>query len=70
MSAVLTPGRAAALPDRSCDPGKAAAETTAIDATFDPKDHGHASFGEMLKALDALVEVRKGEADHQLRLNP
>lgn len=39
-----------------------------LDPTFDPKDHGHASFGEMLKALDALVEVRKGEADHQLRL--
>jgi type IV secretion system protein VirB8 len=32
MSAVLTPGRAAALPDRSRDAGNAAAETTAIDA--------------------------------------
>ena len=32
MSAVLTPGRAAALPDRSRDTAKAAAETTAIDA--------------------------------------
>ncbi|CAG0995299.1 Type IV secretion system protein virB8 [Anaerolineae bacterium] len=32
MSAVLTPGRAAALPDRSRDIGKEAAETTAIDA--------------------------------------
>ena len=32
MSAVLTPGRAAALPDRSRDDGKAASETTAIDA--------------------------------------
>ena len=32
MSAVLTPGRAAALPDRSRDIGKAVAETTAIDA--------------------------------------
>ena len=32
MSAVLTPGRAAALPDRSRDTGKAAAETTAIAA--------------------------------------
>lgn len=39
-----------------------------LDPTFDPKDHGHASFGEMLKALDAIVEVRKGEDDHQLRL--
>lgn len=32
MSAVLTPGRAAALPDRSRDTGKAVAEMTAIDA--------------------------------------
>jgi type IV secretion system protein VirB8 len=32
MSAVLTPGRAAALPDRSRDAGKATAEMTAIDA--------------------------------------
>ena len=32
MSAVLTPGRAAALPDRSRDTGKAVAETTTIDA--------------------------------------
>ena len=31
MSADLTQGRAAALPDRSCDDGKAAAETTAIN---------------------------------------
>lgn len=39
-----------------------------LDPTFDPKDYGHASFGEMLRALDAAVEVRKGEDDHQLRL--
>ena len=39
-----------------------------LDPTFDPKDHGHASFGEMLKAFDAVVEVRKTEADHQFRL--
>jgi type IV secretion system protein VirB8 len=32
MSAVLTPGRAAALPDPSHEAGKAAAETTATDA--------------------------------------
>jgi len=32
MSAVLTPGRAAALPDRSRDHRQAAAETTTIDA--------------------------------------
>ena len=39
-----------------------------LDSTFDPKDHGYASFGEMIKALDRAVEVRKGELDHQLRL--
>ena len=39
-----------------------------LDATFDPKDFGHASFREMVKALDNIVEVRKGEVDHQLRV--
>jgi uncharacterized LabA/DUF88 family protein len=39
-----------------------------LDPTFDPKDSGHASFTDMLKALDQVVEVRKGEGDHHLRL--
>jgi NYN domain/OST-HTH/LOTUS domain len=39
-----------------------------LDSTFDTKDHGFGSFSEMLKALDAIVEVRKGETDHFLRL--
>lgn len=39
-----------------------------LDPTFDPKDHGHANFSEMVKSLSAAVEVRKGEADHQLRV--
>ena len=39
-----------------------------LDPTFDTKDHGHASFAEMVKALDAVVETRKGESDHMLRL--
>lgn len=39
-----------------------------LDPTFDPKDHGHANFAEMVKALDALVEVKKGDTDHLLRL--
>lgn len=39
-----------------------------LDPTFDPKDHGYTSFGEMLKALDAVVEVKKGDKDHLLRL--
>lgn len=40
-----------------------------LDPTFDPKDHGYANFSEMLKALDAVVEVKKGEKDHLLRLH-
>ncbi|MFG6432107.1 NYN domain-containing protein [Roseateles sp. LYH14W] len=39
-----------------------------LDPTFDPKDHGHANFAEMVKALDSVVEVKKGESDHMLRL--
>src|SRR5882672_7081128 len=35
-----------------------------LDATFDTKEHGHASFSDMVKALDTIVEVRKGEFDH------
>lgn len=38
------------------------------DPTFDTKDHGHASFSEMLKALDTFVEIKKGETDHMLRV--
>jgi len=39
-----------------------------LDPTFDTKEHGHASFVEMVKALNTVVEMRKGESDHQLRL--
>jgi len=39
-----------------------------LDSTFDPKDHGHANFADMVKALDAMVEVRKGDSDHLVRL--
>lgn len=39
-----------------------------LDPTFDPKEHGHASFAEMIKALDTIVEIRKGDKDHFLRL--
>jgi hypothetical protein len=39
-----------------------------LDPTFDTKDHGHASFAEMVKALDSVVEVKKGDSDHILRL--
>ncbi|MEO8278905.1 MAG: NYN domain-containing protein [Ideonella sp.] len=39
-----------------------------LDSTFDTRDHGHASFADMLKAMDAIVEIRKGETDHLVRL--
>jgi hypothetical protein len=39
-----------------------------LDATFDTKEHGHASLSDMVKALDTIVEVRKGEFDHEVRL--
>jgi uncharacterized LabA/DUF88 family protein len=39
-----------------------------LDPTFDTKDHGYGSFAEMLKSLDAVVEVKKGESDHVVRL--
>ncbi len=39
-----------------------------LDPTFDTKDHGHASFAEMLKALDTVIEIKKGEKDHLVRL--
>jgi hypothetical protein len=39
-----------------------------LDPTFDPKDHGHSSFADMVKAMDAIVEVKKGETDHLLRV--
>lgn len=39
-----------------------------LDSTFDLKDYGYTTFSEMLKAMDAVVEVKKGEADHLLRV--
>lgn len=36
--------------------------------TFDAKEHGCANFAEMVKAIDAVVEVKKGDNDHMLRL--
>ena len=39
-----------------------------LDPTFDTKDHGHASFAEMVKALGAVVESKQGESDHMLKL--
>jgi hypothetical protein len=39
-----------------------------LDSTFDLKDHGYGSFSEMLKAMDAVVEIKKGVTDHILRI--
>jgi len=39
-----------------------------LDATFDTKDHGHANFAEMVKAMEAVAEIRKVETDHMLRV--
>jgi NYN domain/OST-HTH/LOTUS domain len=39
-----------------------------LDSTFNPKDHGHESFAEMVKSYDTIVELKKGESDHMLRL--
>jgi len=39
-----------------------------LDPTFDTNEHGHASFAEMLKALDSVIEIKKGETDHLIRL--
>ena len=37
-------------------------------AKQDNRDHGHEKFADMVKALDAVVESKKGESDHLLRL--
>jgi len=39
-----------------------------LDPTFDPKDHGYASFRAMIKAFDPWVEVKDGEVDQGVRL--
>lgn len=39
-----------------------------LDSTFDPKEHGYANFLAMLKAFDALLEIRDGESDQMVRL--
>jgi NADH dehydrogenase [ubiquinone] 1 alpha subcomplex assembly factor 1 len=39
-----------------------------LDPTFDPRDHGHANLAETVKAMDAIVEINKGETDHTLRV--
>lgn len=39
-----------------------------LDSTFDLKGHGLASFSGMFKAIDTVLEVKKGETDYLLRV--
>lgn len=39
-----------------------------LDPTFDTKDHGYASYSAMVKALDALIEVKKDDSDQVIKL--
>jgi hypothetical protein len=41
-----------------------------IDSTFQESSYGFATFNEMLASMSDLVEVRRGEFDHELRLRP
>ena len=38
-----------------------------LDSTFDTRDHGHANYSAMVKAMDDVVEVKKGETGLVLR---
>lgn len=39
-----------------------------LDPTFDFGEHGFTTFSGMLKSLEAMIELRKGENDQQVRL--
>lgn len=39
-----------------------------LDPTFDVAEHGYTTFSGMLKGMESLVEVRKGENDQQVRM--
>ena len=39
-----------------------------LDPTFDLKEQGFSSFAALVKSLDGILEVRKGEGDQQVRL--
>jgi hypothetical protein len=39
-----------------------------LDPTFDLKENGHTSFSSMIKALEGVVEVKKGDNDQLVRL--
>ena len=39
-----------------------------LDSTFNPNDHGHDNFPAMVKALEGMIEIRKGVSDQLIRL--
>jgi hypothetical protein len=39
-----------------------------LDSSFDPREHGHTGFAEMLTALDRVIEARMGEFEQEVRL--
>lgn len=41
-----------------------------IDSTFHESSYGFSTFNEILASMSDLVEVRRGEFDHELRLRP
>lgn len=41
-----------------------------IDSTFHESNYGFSTFNEMLESMSDLVEVRRGDSDHELRLRP
>lgn len=41
-----------------------------IDSTFHESSYGFSTYNEMLASMGDLVEVRRGEFDHELRLRP
>ena len=41
-----------------------------MDSTFQESSYGFSTFNEMIASMSDLVEVRRGEFDHELRLRP
>ena len=39
-----------------------------LDSSFDTREHGYASFADMVQALDSLLDIRQAEADPLVRL--
>lgn len=39
-----------------------------LDPTFDPKDHSFPNFPAIVKALEDVVEVKKGDSDQIVRV--